>query len=402
MQIFDGIKVADFSWVIVGPRSTQYLAEHGATVVRIESMTHPETLRTGGPFVDFQTGINRTGFYARYNTNKYGASLNLGHTKGIEIAKRFVEWADIVAESFVPGKMKAWGLDYEELVKIRPDIIMLSACNQGQSGPHASQPGYGVQLASLSGFTHMTGWSDRAPAGIYGAYTDFVSPHFIAAVLAAALDFRCRTGKGQYIDCSQLECGMQFLSPAILDYTANGRVRERNGNRYPDAAPHNAYRCQGDDLWCAIAVFSDDEWQSFCNAISNPPWCKEERFSTLTSRKENEEALDRLVESWTLEHTVEEAVRVLQAAGIAAGMVAKGEDLYKDPQFKHRNLFQELPHAEMGTQTWEGPPFIFSKTPTRLHKAAPCLGEDNYYVYTQLLGMNDEEFADLISQGVLD
>jgi benzylsuccinate CoA-transferase BbsF subunit len=402
MQIFDGIKVADFSWVIVGPRSTQYLAEHGATVVRIESMSHPETLRTGGPFVDFQTGINRTGFYARYNTNKYGVSLNLGHAKGIEIAKRFVEWADIVAESFVPGRMKAWGLDYEELVKIKPDVIMFSACNQGQSGPHASQPGYGVQLASLSGFTHMTGWSDRAPAGIYGAYTDFVSPHFTAAVLAAALDFRRRTGKGQHIDCSQLECGMQFLSPAILDYTANERVWERNGNRYPDAAPHNAYRCQGDDRWCAIAVFSDDEWQSFCNAIGNPPWCQEERFSSLASRNENEEALDKLVESWTLEHTVEEVVSVLQAAGIAAGMVAKCEDLYKDPQLKHRNLFQELPHAEMGNQTWEGPPFIFNKTPARLHKAAPCLGEDNYHVYTQLLGMSDEEFAELISQGAID
>ena len=402
MQIFDGIKVADFSWVIVGPRSTQYLAEHGATVVRIESVSHPETLRTGGPYVDFQVGINRTGFYGRYNTNKYGASLNLGHTKGIEIAKRFVEWADIVAESFVPGRMKAWGLDYEELVKIKPDLIMLSACNQGQSGPQASQPGYGVQLASLSGFTHMTGWSDRAPAGLYGAYTDFVSPHFIAAVLVAALDFRRRTGKGQYIDCSQLECGVQFLSPAILDYTVNGRVWERNGNRCPDAAPHNAYRCQGEDRWCAIAVFSDDEWQSFCHAIGNPPWCKEKRFSNLTLRKENEEALDELVESWTLEQSVEEVVRILQEAGIAAGIVSKCEDFYKDPQLKHRNLFQELPHAEMGTQTWEGPPFIFSKTPAMLHKAAPCLGEDNYYVYTQLLGMDDEEFAELVSQGILD
>lgn len=402
MQIFEGIKVADFSWVIVGPRSTQYLAEHGATVVRIESLSHPETLRTGGPYVDFKPGINRTGFYGRYNTNKYGAGLNLNHPKGIEVAKRFVEWADIVAESYVPGRMKAWGLNYEELKKIKPDIIMFSACNQGQTGPHASQPGYGVQLASLSSFTYLTGWPDRAPAGIYGAYTDFVSPHFLAAVLAAALDYRRRTGKGQYIDCSQLECGIQFLSPTILDYCANGRIAERMGNQSPNAAPHNAYRCKGDDRWCAIAVFGDEQWQALCRAIDEPPWCKEERFSTLASRKENEEDLDRLMESWTVEHTVEDVVTILQGAGIAAGLVAKCEDLYKDPQFEHRHLFWDLPHAEMGTQKLEGPPFLFSKTPAKINKSAPCLGEDNYHVYTQLLGMNDEEFAELTSQGVFE
>jgi len=402
MQIFEGIKIADFSWVIVGPRTTQYFAEHGATVVRIETTSHPETLRTGGPYADMKPGINRSGFYGRFNTNKYGASLNLNHPKGIEIAKRFVKWADIVVEAFVPGRMKAWGLHYEELVKIKPDIILLSTSNQGQSGPHASQPGYGVQLASLAGFTHLTGWPDRAPAGLYGAYTDFVSPHYTAAVLGAALDYRRRTGNGLYIDCSQFECGVQFLAPVILDYTVNNKIWNRLGNRHPNAAPHNAYPCKGDDRWCAIAVFSEEEWRALCEAMGHPAWCKEERFSTLPHRKSNEEDLDRFVESWTAKRTVEEVVDTLERAGIAAGLVAKCEDLYRDSQFHHRHFFWELPHCEMGMQTWEGSSFLFSKTPSELHKAAPCLGEDNDHVYTKLLGMSDEEFTQLMTEGVFD
>lgn len=402
MEIFEGIKIADFSWVAVGPRSTQYFADHGATVVRIESLTHPETLRTGGPFADFKPGVNRTGFFGKYNTNKYGVSLNLNHPKGIEIAKMFVRWADIVSESYVPGRMKAWGLDYEALARIRPDIIMFSACNQGQTGPHATQPGYGVQLASLCGFTHLTGWPDRSPGGVYGAYTDFVSPHYIAAALAAALDYRRRTGKGQYIDCSQLECGMQFISPAILDYTVNGRVWNRTGNRDPQAAPHNAYRCKGEDRWCSIAVFTDEEWQSLCRVLGNPPWSKADRFSTLALRKQNEDELDRLVEEWTTERTAEEVMDSMQSAGVPAGVVATCEDLYKDPQLEHRHFFQELPHPEMGPQLWEAPAFHFSNSPTKLKKAAPCLGEDNHYVYTEMLGMSDEEFVELLRQGVFE
>jgi crotonobetainyl-CoA:carnitine CoA-transferase CaiB-like acyl-CoA transferase len=401
-QVFEGIKVADFAWVIVGPRSTQHLAEHGATVVRIESTTHPETLRMAGPFRENKPGVNRSAFYPRYNTNKYGVSLNLNHPKARDIALKLVEWADIVSESFPPGRMKKWGLADEDLVKVKPDIIMFSACNQGQTGPHAKQPGYGVQLASLAGFTNLTAWPDRVPGGIYGAYTDFVSPHFIVATLAAALDYRRRTGKGLYIDNSQLECGVQFLSPVIMDYMANGRVWKARGNRVPHAAPHGIYRCQGDDRWVAIAVSTDDEWESFCRVMGSPKWTEDPKFSTLAGRKDNEDELEARVEEWTSQFEAEEVMQKMQEAGVAAGIAAKSEDVYNNPQLKHRRHFWEMEHPEVGKLPWEGPPFILSKTPAEPKKPAPCLGEDNDYVYTELLGLSDEEFVQLMSEGVFE
>jgi len=401
-QVFEGIKIADFAWVAVGPRSTQYLSEHGATVVRIESGTHPETLRMAAPYKDNKAGVNRTAFFARYNTNKYGVTLNLNHPRAREVAHRFIKWADIVSEAYPPGRMKRWGLAYEDLVKIKPDIIMFSACNQGQTGPHASQPGYGVQLTSLAGFTNLTGWPGRTPGGLYGAYTDFVSPHFIAASLAAALEYRARTGKGLYIDNSQYECGAQFLSPVLLDYLVNGRIWKAMGNRHPYAAPHGIYRCRGKDGWAAIAVFTDEEWEGFCRATDEPPWTQDPRFQSFVGRKENEDELDCLVETWTSQFDPEEVMTMMQREGVAAGIAAKNKDVYEDPQLKHRHHFWEMEHSEIGSIPWEGPSFILSKTPAQLTKPAPCIGEDNHYVYTELLGLSDEEFVQLMNEGVLE
>ena len=279
---------------------------------------------------------------------------------------------------------------------------MFSACNQGQTGPHSKQPGYGVQLTSLAGFTHLTGWPDRVPGGIYGAYTDFVSPHFITATLAAALDYRRRTGKGIYIDNSQLECAAQFLSPVMLDYTVNGRVWKGKGNRDPHAVPHGIYRCQGNDRWVAIAVKSDDEWRSFCKVTEHDDWIDDPKFATLQRREENEDELENRIEEWTTQFTAEEVMKRLQDAGVASGIVAKSEDVYANPQLKHRNHFCEMEHPEVGKIPWEGPPFILNKVPYQMKKPAPCLGEDNAYVYTKLLGISDEEFVQFMSEGVFE
>ena len=255
------------------------------------------------------------------------------------------------------------GLVYEELKKVNPDIIMLSTCMQGQTGPHHTHPGFGLTLTALSGFNHITGWPDREPENLF-TYTDFIGPHFNVLAILAALDYRCRTGKGQYLDVSQYENGVHFLAPLILDYVVNGRVANRTGNRYPYAAPHGAYRCRGDDRWCTIAVFTEAEWQNFVLVIGNPAWASSPKFITLEVRKDNEDELDRLVEEWTINYTAEEVMSMMQGVGVSAGVVQTGEDLLeRDPQLKHRHFFQELDHPEVGKYRAPAHPFVSTAIP---------------------------------------
>jgi len=401
-QIFAGIKVVEFAWLVVGSFINTFLANYGATVIKVESSVRPDTLRTTPPFQENKPGINRSGWFAKYSPNKYGIGLNMGHPKARGIVEKLIKWGDIVAESFAPGVMEKWGWDYEKIAKIKPDIIMISASAQGQTGPRSRMPSYGMHLTSLAGFVHLTNWPDREPAMVYGAYTDFIAPYFGAAALAAALDYRRRTGKGQYIDLSQYQCAVHFLAPLILDYEVNRRVNGRMGNRCVYAAPHAVYRCLGEDEWCAIAVFTDEEWASFCRAISSPQWTENPEFCTLLKRKKNEDELDRLVEKWTQKLPAQEVMKRMQEAGVPAGVVRDNEGVYLDPQLNHRGHFRKLNHPEMGDYTTEALPFRLSETPFRFERAAPCLGQDNYHVYTGILGMSDDEFAQLSQEGVFD
>jgi len=401
-QVFEGIKVADFSWSVAGPVVTKCLADHGATVVRIESMTHLDPIRTTRPYKDNIPGINRAGFYDSYNNNKYGITLNLNHPKGIEIAERIVAWADVVAESYIPGTMEKWGLGYEELCKINPDIIMFSTCNQGQTGPHAHQRGFGYQLTSLAGLVHLTGWPDRGPSMISVAYTNVVSQYFGVTALVAALDYCHRTGKGQHIDLSQYETGLQFSSPTLLDYIVNGHIVSRTGNRCDYGAPHAVYPCKGRERWCAIAVFSDEEWGGLCQAMGNPEWSSDSKFGTLSARKENEDELDNLIAGWTRKFSAEEVMEVIQANGVAAGVVSNCQDVYANPQLKYREHFRELDHAEIGRHYYEAPAFALSKTPAQLDMPSPCLGEHSHYFYNEILGMASEEFVELLNEGIFE
>ncbi len=400
-QAFEGIKIADFTWAAVGPQIGRTLAEHGAMVIRIESHRKPDLCRVIHPFMG-TPGINRSPFGAMLNTNKYGIALDLTKPKGQELARKLIEWADIVTDSFTPGTMKKLGLDYEEAKKIKPDIIYCSTCSQGQYGPHAMLGVYGIQTAPLSGFSMLNGDPNQAPANVYGAYTDYVSPWFLASYLFAALRYRLKTGKGMYLDHSQYEAAITFLAPAILDYTVNGRIMNRMANREPSASPHGAYPCKGDDRWVAIAVFTDKEWLSFCEVIGNPEWTNSPKFATLMDRKNNEDELDKLVGEWTINYTAEEVMTKMQAKGVAAGVVQTMEDLFNnDPQLRLREHFVKLEHGEMGRHSYHNEAARFSITPARLWKAAPCLGEDNEFVYKQILGLTDDDISDLLAEDVI-
>lgn len=399
-QALEGIRVADFSWSVAGPMITKHLADHGAEVIRIESVSRPCVLRTTAPYKDDIPGVDRSQLFANYNNNKYGVTLDLNHPRGIEVAKRFVAWADIICESFTPGVMKRWGLDYDELRKIKPDIIMLSTCSNGQSGPYSQLAGIGPMLQAFAGFVYITGYPDREPVVPYGAYTDFTTPIFGTSALIAALDYRRRTGKGQNLDLSQYEAGVHFLAPLLLDFNVTGRISGRVGNCCPYAAPHGAYACQGQDEWCAIAVFSDGEWQAFRQAIGNPTWAEDPKFATIIGRKKNEDELNKLVEEWTSNFAPEQVMAIMQAAGVSAGVVQKPENVQIDVQFKHRHHLWSFEHRELGKHYCDGPCFVLSSTPSEPRMAAPCLGEHNEYVYTKILGMSDDEFVELLAEGV--
>ncbi|MBL7176843.1 MAG: CoA transferase [Desulfobacteraceae bacterium] len=397
----EGIKVADFTWVWTGPTTTKVLADFGATVVRIESNKRLGVWRITPPFKDDVVGPNRGGVFNSINTGKLSVTIDLAHLKGKELAKKFVAWADIVTDNFAGGAMERMGLSYEVLKKIKPDIIMMSSALMGQTGPWHDSPGYGDQLSAISGLHEISGWPDRIPGEI-GFYTDFIAPRFNALTILAALDYRRRTGKGQYLDVAQHQGGVQYVAPLLLDYVANKRIATREGNRDPYAAPHGNYQCQGDDRWCAIAVYTDEEWQNFCDVMGNPEWTKDPKFVTLEKRNENEEELDSLVQEWTINQSDEDVMMKLQAAGVAAGRVGTTEDqMENDPQLKYRNFYQEREHPELGKYRPPRQPCVLSKTPCEIRRA-PLLGEHTEYAFKEILGMTDEEIEEYVVEGVIE
>jgi benzylsuccinate CoA-transferase BbsF subunit len=403
-RIFEGVKIADFTWLGVGPIATKFMADMGATVIHIESYTRPDITRVSAPYKDWQPGINRSAFFAVYNDGKYGITLNLRMPQAQEVAKRIIhDWADVVADAHLPGIMEKFGLEYETLRKEKPDLIHVATSLQGKTGPYSTMPGHGMVGVSLGGFTQITGWPDREPTVPFGALTDFLTfPHMVTALIAALIH-RKKTGEGQYIELSQLECSVQFLAPPIMDYMINGRILERTGNRSSYAAPHGVYRCKGEgERWCAIAVSTEEEWRNFCDVIGNPEWTKDPRFATFMGRKGNEDELDAFVEGWTVNYPPEEVMSRMQAAGVPAGVVESGEDLVADPQLNHRGTHVILKHPEIGPHIYQAPPYRFSRTPHELTMPAPCLGQHNEYVLKEILGMSDDEIADLLISGALE
>jgi benzylsuccinate CoA-transferase BbsF subunit len=400
--IFEKIVVVDFGWILAAPMTSKYLADLGATVIRVESSHKPDGLRTSMPYKDNKPGINRSAYFALYNPNKYSMALNLKHPKGVEIAKRLIARSDIVVENFIPGAMKRLGLTYEDLVRIKADIIMIGLSMQGQTGPYANHLGFGNQLTGLTGFTQLTGWPDRGPVQPYAGVTDACVPSLGAATVIAALIHRRRTGKGQYIDLSQNEASIHYLSPLMLDYFSSGKVAGRSGNECSYASPHGSFPCQGDDRWCAIAVFTDQEWEAFCRVLGNPAWAKRPEFSTLIGRKNQEKELNELISEWTQQRTAEDVMQLMQAAGVAAGILRAPDDLLDDPQLKHREHFWQIEHSELGNYPHIGESFQLSDTPVKPRLPAPSLGEHTEYVCREIMKMTDDEFMALLGDGVFE
>jgi len=414
-QPFSNIKVADFSWVGVGPIVARHLADFGATVVRVESSTRPDTLRLAPPFREGKPGIDRSAFGTAYNTNKLGLGLNLRLPKARELALRLVQWADVVTDSMTPGSLAKLGLGYEDLRRIKPDIIMYSTTQQGQTGPYRDFGGYGQHGAAFAGFHALTGWPDRPAAGLFGAYTDFVAPWFLYAALVAALDYRDRTGEGQYLDQSQVEAGLYMLGPQLVEYFDNGHAVSRSGNEDRELYPHGVFRCAGrggeaqgrasqtlDDRWVAIAVRDNADWEALCRTIGRNEWARAPGLQTSEGRRARASEIDAAISAWTAARGPHEAMNALQSVGVPAGAVETCEELFADPQLLHRGHWWNLEHSVIGVHAYDAPAWKLSRTPAQPRRSGPALGQHTYEICREILGLEDAQIAALSAEGVFE
>jgi crotonobetainyl-CoA:carnitine CoA-transferase CaiB-like acyl-CoA transferase len=402
---FDGLKVADLSWIGVGPLTAKYLADHGATVVRVETSNPPDRLRVAGPFKDGVFGPNRSQFFGMANTSKLSLALNLKDPTGQAVAKRLIAWADVYLESFTAGTVADLGLDYETARALNPEIIMVSTCLMGQTGPAASLAGYGTHAAAVSGFSDLTGWPDRPPAGPYIAYTDTIAPRFLITAILAALDHRRRTGEGQYIEQAQMESALYFLAPQVLRYQLDGALPHRAGNDDPEYFPHDVFPClatdDGRDQWVAVAIETTEQWRALCRVLGRGEWEADPALATAEGRRARGAAVTDAIAAWTRGRTPHQAMAELQAVGVPAGAVQRSSDLLRDPQLAARGFFHPLVHPEMGEVPYEGHGHRFLGYDNGPRFAAPTLGEHSIEVLRDLLGMSDDEITEVAASGAL-
>lgn len=400
----DDLKVADFSWVVAGPVVGRALADFGATVVRVESATRIETARMMQPFYDGKPGRENSALYGTCNAGKLGLTLDLNSSGGQEVARDLLRWADVVIESFAPGQMARWGMDYDRARAENPSVIMLSTSLMGQTGPAAKLAGYGNIGAAASGYQDLAGWPDRPPIGPFGPYTDYVGPRFSLAVLLAALDHRRRTGAGCHLDVAQSEIGVFLLSPQLADYFDRGTVAARRGNADERFAPHGVFACQrdgGEEAFVAVAVTSDEQWRALAAELGRPGLADDPRYATEAARLASAAELDALVAAWTAGQRAADVQARLQRRGVPAHVCASSADWTRDPQLAHRGHLRALPHPEFGTATVEGPRYLLSRTPGQVRRPAPRLGQDNEYVLRSLLGYDEAAVERLTAAGVL-
>lgn len=400
-----GLRVVEFTVGMAGPWIGRLMAYCGAEVIRIESKKRPGVVRLYVPPRAPEMGVQpeMSPWFTDWDAGKRFAALDLSRPEAVELAKRLVTASDVVVENYASGVMEKLGLGYGDLAAAKPDVILLSSSGYGASGPNRRYVSWGPNIEALSGLAVLSGFPERECSMTQYAYPDALAAlHGLFAVLCA-LDHRRRTGRGQAIDLSQLEAMVGALGPLVMEPSALGREPARLGNRSLRAAPHGCYRCRGEDRWCAIAVFDGAEWVRFCRVLGREEWLADPRFAQLSARIENAAELDRVVEAWTQVRSEYEVMAAMQGAGIAAGVVQNTEDqLHRDPQLAARRFFEEIFHLKKGRVIATGIPLGLSRTPGRTTHAGSAVGQDNDYVFGEILGLSPEEIERYIAVGAIE
>jgi benzylsuccinate CoA-transferase BbsF subunit len=416
--LFSGIKAISMGSAWAGPYVGRVLSEFGAEVFRISSpgrapapTRSPEEeeilkkkLRAEGMSeIDIEKALRpRVSYPANFQAGNYGIGLNVSSAKGKEIYKRLVSLTDIVIDGWSPRVMADFGLGYLDLKAIKPDIIYVSMPAMGMTGSEKDMRGWGTAIEYVSGLTSTRGYLNGGPHRAANFILDGISSAHILTAIMAALNYRARTGKGQHIDISQAECGTSIMGKAIMDYSMNRRVAQPMGNYHSVYAPHNCYRCRGDDRWVTIAVTSESEWQSLCHAMGNPEWTKNPKYTDMESRRQNQEELDQLIEGWTSQYDSHQVQEILQKIDVPAAAVVTHEELImNDPQVENRHVYQWLTYHDGVADPVFRVPWVLPKNPTSLNWCAPNTGQHNDYLLRDILGMSEEEVVKLVEEKVI-
>jgi benzylsuccinate CoA-transferase BbsF subunit len=387
-----GLRILDFTRVLAGPYVTRFLGDLGAEVIKVQTKKTAKGSESDG-----------SAYFRTWNRNKKSITLDMDYPETREVVLSLAKLCDVVIENFSPRVMLNWGLTYEKLREVNLAIIMLRMSAMGQTGPWCNYAGYGQTIQALSGLTYMTSWDEQSPSGLGQAYADVISGLYGVVAVLAALEYRDRYGWGQHIDLSLYEAMCTLMGPALLNVSANQRDLTPMGNMEEGepAAPYGCYPCLGNDRWCVIAVYSETQWQELCRILGDPSWAKQERFSTLATRKQYGEELDSLLARWTANREAETIVELLEETGIPAGVVQNARDLASDPQLIAREFFIKSEHPLKGTMIVDNMPIKSHDTFASHWEPAPYLGEDNQYVFLDLLGFSENRFWKYVKKGII-
>jgi len=402
----EGVRIIEMGQLIAIPFAMKMLADMGAQVIRLESVARLESYRSDSVYQNDISGEfwNKGANFYEQNRNKLGVTLDLSKPEGLQVLRNLVSIADVFSENFTPRVIKNFGLEYEDLRKIKPDIIMVSSTGYGFYGPWSNFGATGPATEGAAGLAYQTGYLGGGPVMAEIPYTDYTSGEHTVFAVMAALMHRLRTGQGQFVDISQTQATSSTIPEVLMDFSANGRSGQRIGNQDTVMSPHGCYPCRGDDRWITIAVATDEEWQAVCRVLGQNGWAADPRFEDPLSRWKNRDELDALIGTVTSTWDAHELMHALQKDGVAAGAVLDSKDLLFDPHLGQRNFYEVVTHHEstgIPPLPYAGRPWKLSKTPAVNSQPAPLMGEHNNLVLSGLLGKTAEEMAELEEAGII-